>query len=156
MGKATWRLGLQDPLVTQKIILLKTYFRILLQNITSTLLTFQVLATGVMATRQPMLELPFWTDSKESQPEIVLIEGMQESKPTYRDWNYDILYPDTPTSRLCIPSMGPFAKVPCRRVTAYTKQVPRYHRHTKNIPSKLKGQVQSSHKAWIKKNCEWY
>ena len=30
MGKATWRLGLQDPLVTQKIILLKTYFIILL------------------------------------------------------------------------------------------------------------------------------
>ena len=59
MGKATWRLGLQDPLVSQKIILLKTYFRILLQNITSTLLTFQVLATRVMATRQPMLELPF-------------------------------------------------------------------------------------------------
>ena len=44
-----------------------------------------------MATRQPMLELPFWTDSKESQPEIVLIEGMQESKPTYKDWNYDII-----------------------------------------------------------------
>ena len=59
MGKATWRLGSQDPLVSQKIILLKTYFRILLENITSTLLTFQVLATGVMATRQPMLELPF-------------------------------------------------------------------------------------------------
>ena len=60
-----------------------------------------------MATRQPMLELPFWTDSKESQPEIVLIEGMQESKPTYRDWNYDILYPDTLTSRICIPSILP-------------------------------------------------
>ena len=31
--------------------------------------------------------------------------------------------------------MGWFAKVPCRRVTAYTKQVPRYHRDTKNIPN---------------------
>ena len=56
MGKATWRLGLQDPLVTQKIILLKTYFRILPVLL---ILTFQVLATGVMATRQLMLELPF-------------------------------------------------------------------------------------------------
>ena len=38
-----------------------------------------------------MLELPCWTDSKGSQQEIVLFEGMQESKPTYRDWNYDII-----------------------------------------------------------------
>ena len=50
---------------------------------------------------------------------------MQESKPTYRDWNYNIiLYPDTLTSRICIPSVGQFAEVPCRRVTVYTKQVP--------------------------------
>ena len=30
MGKATWRLGLQDPLVSQKIISLKTYFTIII------------------------------------------------------------------------------------------------------------------------------
>ena len=30
MGKATWRLGLQDPPFTHKKILLKTYFRIII------------------------------------------------------------------------------------------------------------------------------
>ena len=104
-----------------------------------------------MATRQPMLELPFWTDSKESQPEIVLFEGMQESKPTYRDWHYDMLYQDTPTSRICLPIVGRFT-VPYRGVIVYTKQVPRYHRDTKNIPSNVRGQVQSSDNAWIRKN----
>ena len=60
-----------------------------------------------MATRQPMLELPCWTDCKESQQEIVFFEGMYESKPTYRDQHQDILlYQNTPTSRICHPLWG--------------------------------------------------
>jgi len=41
-----------------------------------------------------------------------------------------------------------------RRVAVYTKQVPRYHRDTKNIPSNVRGQVQRNDKACIRKNCE--
>ena len=33
------------------------------------------------------------------------------------------------------------------RVAVYTKQAPRYHRDTKNIPSNVRGQVQRSDKA---------
>ena len=50
----------------------------------------------------------------------------------------------------------PITEVPCRRVTVYTKQVPRYHRDTTNIPSNARGQVQRSDKALIRKNCKWY
>ena len=64
-----------------------------------------------MATRQPMLELPCWTDCKESQQEIVFFEGMYESKPTYRDQHQDILlYQNTPTSRICHPLWGGLQK----------------------------------------------
>ena len=31
----------------------------------------------------------------------------------------------------------------------------RYHRDTKNIPSNVRGQMESSDKAWIGKNYEW-
>lgn len=64
-----------------------------------------------MATRQPKLELPCLTDSKESQ-EIVLFEGMWESKPTYRGRHHDILYQNTPTSRICVLSVRRFVEVP--------------------------------------------
>ena len=64
-----------------------------------------------MATRQPMLELPCWTDCKESQQEIVFFKGMYESKPTYRDQHQDILlYQNTPTSRICHPLWGGLQK----------------------------------------------
>ena len=65
---------------------------------------------------------------------------------TYRDRHHDILYQNTPTSRICLPSVGRFAEVPCRRVAVYTKQVPRYHWDTKNIPSNVRGQVQRATK----------
>ena len=64
-----------------------------------------------------------------------------------RDWYHDILYQNTPTSRICLPGVGQFAEVPCRRVAVYNKQVPRYHWDTKNIPSNARGQVKRSNKA---------
>ena len=99
--------------------------------------------TRGMATRQPMLKLPCLTDSKKSHEQIVLFEGMQESKTTHRDpRHHDILYQNTPTFRMR-PQCGAVFRLPCRRVAVYTNQVPRYHRDTKNIPSNVRGQMQS-------------
>ena len=39
----------------------------------------------------------------------------------------------------------------CRRVAVYAKQVPRYHQDTKNIPSKIRVQVQHNDKGRIRK-----
>ena len=75
---------------------------------------------------------------------IAFFEGMEESKPTYRDRHHDILHQNTPTSRICLPRVGRFAEVP---VAVYTKQVTRYHWDAKNIPSNAKGPVKRSDKA---------
>ena len=41
------------------------------------------------------------------------------------------------------PQCGAVFRLPCRRVAVYTNQVPRYHRDTMNIPSNVRGQMQS-------------
>ena len=53
----------------------------------------------------------------------------------------------TPTSGICLPGVGQFAEVPCRRVAVYTKEVSRYHRDIKNIPSNVRVQVKRSNQA---------
>ena len=64
-----------------------------------------------------------------------------------RDRHHNILYQNMPSSRICFPSVGQFAEVSCRRFAVYTKEVPRYHRVIKNIPSNVRGQVKRSNKA---------
>ena len=45
------------------------------------------------------------------------------------------------------PVWGSLPKSPWRRVAVYTKEVSRYHRDIKNIPSNVRGQVKRSNKA---------
>ena len=45
------------------------------------------------------------------------------------------------------PLWGSLPKSPWRRVAVYTKEVSRYHRDIKNIPSNVRGLVKRSNKA---------
>ena len=70
-----------------------------------------------------------------------LRECRKANLPTVRDpRHHDILYQNTPT-RICVPVVGRFAHHLEVESQSIQKQVPRYYRDTKNIPSNVRGQM---------------
>ena len=115
---------------------------------------FQLLGVW-MATRQLILELPCWSDSKESQQ--LRVYYLRECRKVNLPREIDITIYCTkirPLLECASPVWGSLSKYLAEELQSI-QQVPRYHRDTKNIPSNVRGQMQSSDEAWIRKNCEW-